>query len=155
MNDTEPSAVDKAKTCQEMFEAGRMDNLRCGFPILGPVNELHPAVTWLDKVQPDELLEAADEIIMAHAARSAIKSIARVEAATATRTKHRLGDQPVDALVNELLAERDRAVDFYQEFRERKAKAARIEALAAKASVIRFPKKAQANRPKLRKVGTA
>ena len=155
MNDDEPATAKPTTTCPEMFEAGRMENLRLGFPILGPVSMVHTAMTWLDKVKPEELPAAADEIILAHAARAAIKNVARVEAAMTTRTKHGLGDLPADALVHDLIVERDRSVAFYQEFRERKAKTARLEALADKARTIRFPGKCREPRPKLRKVETA
>lgn len=155
MNNDEPTTAKSTTTCPEKFEAGRMENLRLGYPILGPVSMLHTAMTWLDKVKPEELPAAADEIIMAHAARSAIKSVARVEAAMTTRSKHGYSDLPADALVHELIVERDRTVAFYQEFRERKAKTARLEALADKTRTIRFPGKCREPRPKLRKVETA
>lgn len=147
--------TDPATVWRDKFEAGRMDNLRHGFPIIDSAGALDTAITWLDKVKPEDLTEAADEIILAHAARQAVKSVARVEAAMGTRIKYGHDSIPADALVHELLTERDRAVAFYQEFRERKAKTARLEALADKARVIPFPKKAKPAQTKLRKVETA
>lgn len=113
------------------------------------------AITWLDKIKTEYLPEVADAIILAHAARAAVKYVARVELAMATRLKYRHDDLPADALLQELMAERDKFVAFYQECRERKEKTVRLEALAGKARVISFPKKAKPPQVKLRKVETA
>ncbi len=155
MNDSGTAPTVPSRTVQEKYEAGRMDNLRFGYPILQNSDAFTNAVTWLDRVSPEELSDAVDEIIMVHAARLAIKSVARVDAAMATRHKHGFDGIPADALVRELSAERDKAVDFYQQIRERKARIARLEALADKTHVIAFPKKLKTHRARLRKADTA
>lgn len=155
MDNAEAPPPSNSVDWMQRFEGGRRDNIVFGFAILGPTSPMHRTWTWLDDVKPEDLPDLADDVITAHAARMAIKSVARVEAAVNTQTKQGLGNMPADGLVQALMSERDKAVDFYQQFRARKAKTARLEALAGKARVIPFPHKPKQPRVRLRKVETA
>ena len=88
-------------------------------------------VDWLDAADPADLPAAADEIVLAQAARLAIRSCARVENVFRTRVlqRQRRDTFSLDDYTRDILQERGQAVAFYLELRERQARIARIEAL--------------------------
>lgn len=147
-------ASNTPKTLAEIFEEHRIANLRTGYSILG-FNPNHQAETYIDKADIEELPEAADAIILAHAARMAVKSVARLENAYNERVRQNWGRNFNDAVLLELYVERDRAVGFYQQARERKARIEHLEDLARRSKVIPFPSKTRLPRAKLKKVETA
>jgi hypothetical protein len=129
----------RPKTLAERFEDGRMTNLRLGFGILGR-NVAHRSVTMLDQFGPDELAEAADEILLGHAARMAIRAVARIEQAWAVYNGNddRLATVPYEQRLVDLMAERDAATEYYQTVREKQARAAHLESICARGKTLSF-----------------
>lgn len=131
----------RPKTLPERFEEGRMTNLRLGFGILGRTVG-HRSVTMLDQFGPDELAEAADEILLGHAARMAIRAVARVEQAWAMYNGNddRLATVPYEQRIVDLIAERNAATEYYQTVREKRARVEHLESICARGKSLTFPK---------------
>lgn len=134
----------------ELFEAQRQDNLKLGFPILMG-NGVHPRMSWLDEVKAEELPEAADAILLAHAARMAIRAVARLEGGwngSDTMVSSMLAGitpAPAEPCLMEIMNERDRAAAFYLEMRERLARIGHLESINARAKIapaqrVRLPR---------------
>lgn len=131
----------RPQTLAERFEDGRMTNLRLGFGILGR-SIGHRSVTMIDQFGPDELAEAADEILLGHAARMAIRSVARVEQAWALYNGNddQLATVPHEQRIADLIAERDAATAYYQTVREKQARTEHLESICARGKSLAFPK---------------
>ncbi|MDR1521159.1 MAG: hypothetical protein LBU23_13605 [Planctomycetota bacterium] len=120
----------------DTFEYMRRRSLRAGFPMFAKDFKGH---TWLDEADPAELPEAADKILLGQTARLAILAAGRLENAVKSGGFAE-SSAPVDALVEILMRERDRAADFYLDVKRRLAKIAHLENLNRRAE-----KKAAAN----------
>ena len=139
------------KTLAKRFEDRRMENLRFGFSILGR-GSCSRSVTMLDSFGSDALAEAADEILLAHAARMAIRSVARVEQAWMLYNGNddRLAMVPYEQHIIDLMSERDAATAYYQSVREKQAKTAHLESICTRGKAIEFsnPRLPRAQRKK-------
>jgi hypothetical protein len=113
----------------DTFEYKRRYLLRSGLSMFTKDFKGH---TWLDKADPAELPEAADKILLRQAARLAILAAGRLEIAVKSGGFAE-SSAPVDALVEILGRERDRAADFYLEVNRRLAKTAHLENLNRRA----------------------
>lgn len=100
----------------------------------GPVISLDfTGLDILDVASPETLPEAADKILVAQAARQAIRAAARLEQAARTNWQNQYyKPTPADELVMLLTRERDRAVAYFYELRQRQAKLAKMEAATSK-----------------------
>ncbi len=129
----------RPKTLGERFEEGRRDNLNFQFRILGCA-ALPGAGTALDRFAPEELPEAADEILTAHAARMLIRSIAKVEQGWArydgNSDLHAV--RPYEETIPDLLRERDEATEYYLKVREKRARIEHLESICARGKTITF-----------------
>lgn len=122
-----------------LFEEARLDNLKMGFPILMGAGA-HKRVTWLDEVGTNDLPDAADVILLAHAARMAIRAVARVESkwrdVMAAPTESGLPAMPADVDFTSVMNERDRATAFYLETKERLARIGHLESINERARMF-------------------
>ncbi len=143
----------RPKSLAERFEEGRISNLRVGFGILGR-GAGSRSETIMDRCAPGELPEAADEILLAHAARMAIRAVARVEQAWAMYNGNddRLATVPYEQRLVDLMAERNEATEYYQNVREKQARAAHLESICTRGKSLTFPKPRLA-RAKQKKTG--
>ena len=117
-----PEAIDDgAAQLVERYEYHRRHALRCHSHIL---TSLVPGgATWLDEADPSAFPEAADGILLAQAARAAIRAAARLERVwRSSPTRDERDPKPADELVERMTRERDLAAGFYYELRRRQAK---------------------------------
>ena len=121
-----PMTEDGAEALVRRFDSERQSSI--GFGITALFRSFG-RVDWLDAADPADLPAAADEIVLAQAARLAIRSCARVENAWRVRVLRQRDTAPLDSLTQSILQERGQAVAFYLELRERQARVAHIESL--------------------------
>ena len=142
----------RERTLDERFEDGRQDNLRSRWPILSG-NVCHRRRTMIDDVAPEELPEAADAILLTHAARMTIRAVAKVEEAWATFDGNDpdLAAAPQSVVMAVLLEERDKAAEFYHKVREKQARVQHLESICDRGKTLSFPKP-RLPRAKLKKV---
>ena len=119
----------ESESLSERFEAERRRSLRTSFPIFVRKSD---GLTWLDDVDPADLPEAADAILLNQAARLAILAAGRLENAIRSGSFDE-STAPADVLVEILRRERDWAADFYLDVRRRQAKIAHLENLNRRA----------------------
>ncbi|MDR1612916.1 MAG: hypothetical protein LBT97_09050 [Planctomycetota bacterium] len=117
------------KPLADTFEYMRRRSLRAGFAIF---IKGFDGYTWLDEADPTELPEAADRVLLGQAARLAILAAGRLENAIKS-CNFAESAAPMDALVEILGRERDRAADFYLDVKRRLAKTAHLENLNRRA----------------------
>ena len=122
---------DGAEELVERFESERRWSIAMGGPMLrvgfGPRD-------WLDGANPADLPAMADVVILGQAARLAVRAVARVEDIWRLRIQRRRDVYPLDDVTRDILQERDRAVAYYMEIRERQARIAHLEELGKPAA---------------------
>jgi len=121
-----PLAEDGAEALVRRFEAERKLSIGMGVSALFGG---FARVDWLDAADPSDLPAAADEIVLAQAARLVIRASARVENVWRTRVLRHRDTCPLDGVTRDILQERAQAVSYYLELRERQARIAHVESL--------------------------
>lgn len=143
LGDHEDSIPEGSARASSLFEALRQDNLKLGFPILMG-NGAHQHVSWLDDVKTDDLPDAADAVLLAHAARMAIRAVARLEdrwrVAMGTTMEPGVPTLAAEPGFTDIMNERDRAAAFYLETRERLARIGHLESINERAKASPAPK---------------